>query len=69
MFGKTPSINDMFIMEFSGPIRDSENSLRRLVGILLGPQALEIFIHFIMARTSVSVQGFKNMLLSLDLPR
>ena len=57
------------LLYINGPIRDSENSLRRLVGILFGSQALEIFKHFIMVRTSVSVQGFKNMLLSLDLPR
>ena len=47
----------------------AENSIRILVGILLGPQDLEHFMLSKIDRTSTLVQGFKNMLLPLGFPK
>ena len=53
----------MFIIETKGFINKSENSMRRLVEMLFGPQAFDDFKLPIIIRSSYSVQGFTKILL------
>ena len=63
--GKTPSFNDMFIIDTRGFINSFANSTSKFVGKLFGPQALEEFIPLTLSNNSVLSHGFRNMLLLL----
>ena len=55
--GKTPSVRDLLISVLIGGIKKALNSLRRVVGMLLGPDALLIPKLEIIARISLSSHG------------
>ena len=67
--GNVPSVRDLFTISLMGVQRRYENSLRRLVGILLGPEDLLGLKFFIILAISVSLQGSKVIVLLIGLPR
>ena len=64
-----PSLKDMFIIETNGYTNNSLNSVNKLPGILLGPQALVDFIWPMSNCISLLSTGVKNMLLLLGSPK
>ena len=64
--GNIPSLNDMFIIATRRIINNSENSMSRLVKMLLGPLAFENFKFPIITWSDRSVQGFMKMLLLFE---
>ena len=55
--GKVPSVSDLLTISLIGVQNRWENSLRRLVGILLGPEDFPEPKLFIIFDISVSLQG------------
>ena len=57
--GKVPSISDLLTISLIGVQNRCEKSLRRLVGILLGPEDFPEPKSFMILAISVSLQGSK----------
>ena len=57
--GKVPSVSDLLTISLIGVQNRWENSLRRLVGILLGPEDFPEPKFFVILAISVSLQGSK----------
>ena len=55
--GKVPSVRDLLTMRVIGIVKKGENSLRRLVGILFGPEDFPDPKFLMMSLTSDSRQG------------
>ena len=62
-------MSDKFITEVKGYTNTWENSIRRLVDILFGPQDFEDFILLIISKIPVGVHGLRNILLLFGLPK